>query len=188
MQLADKTTQNQTFGRVSPDVQPQPPPNHGKDLCETTVNNDNGCRCEDESVQHNEQSTSVGTTMMATHLQSELSGAQPSARSIGEDVADLLICVEEINRRLSDTSRSDKWHWRSRCNVAVFLLNRLADEARTAGVKVTVPAIEPKQGQPVLSHHPLVGPTSEYPPNSSAESSSELGEHVRKRVNHLYSS
>jgi hypothetical protein len=128
--------------------------------------------------------------MMAARSQSASSDTQtpPPARSIDDDVADLLICVEEIDRRLSDSSTSDNWQWRSRRNVAVFLLNRLAAEASIAGVKIDVTAIEPKQRQRVLARHPLVGPLSEYTQKTSTAISSVLGEHVRDHVNHLYSS
>lgn len=109
-------------------------------------------------------------------------------RSIGDDVADLLICVEEIDRRLSERSTTDKWQWRSRRNVAIFLLSRLADKANNAGIEVDVHAVAQEQRQRVLSGHPLVGPISEYTVNTSTAISSVLGQHVRNRLNHLHSS
>ncbi|MEO2024412.1 MAG: hypothetical protein ABGZ23_00870 [Fuerstiella sp.] len=135
-------------------------------------------------------STFVSIEVMKTRSQDAPTAANmpPPVRSIQQEVADLLICVEEIDRRLSDSPNSERWQWRSRRNVAVFLLNRLANEASDAGTKLDVRSISPEQRRRVLSDHPLVGPLSEYSPDTSTAISSLLGQHIRERVNHLQSS
>ncbi|MEO2014247.1 MAG: hypothetical protein ABGZ53_07715 [Fuerstiella sp.] len=112
----------------------------------------------------------------------------PPLRTIQQEVTTLLVCVEEIDHRLSASPNSERWQWRSRRNVAVFLLNRLADEASTADAKIDVQSISPEQRRRLLADHPLVGPLSEYSPNTSTAVSSLLGKNIRDRINHLHAS
>ena len=112
----------------------------------------------------------------------------PPVRSIQQKVTDLLVCVAEIDRRLLDCPNSERWQWRSRRNLAVFLLNRLADEASIAGATIDVRSISPEQRQRVLSDHSLVEPLSRYSPDTSPAISSLPGKNIRERLNHLHSS
>lgn len=70
----------------------------------------------------------------------------------------LLCCVEAIDRRLQDCRPEDRWHWTSRRNAALFLLNRLADSAAGRGIPVSVRQLSAAEREAIAAQHSLLAP------------------------------
>lgn len=70
----------------------------------------------------------------------------------------LLCCVEAIDRQLTCCRDEDRWHWQSRRNSAVFLLNRLADAASVQRTHIPIAHLSQQQRQHIARGHSLLCP------------------------------
>lgn len=70
----------------------------------------------------------------------------------------LLCCVEAIDHQLSVCRPEDRWHWQSRRNSAVFLLNRLADSAARRQTPMDIGQLPREQRQAIANSHSLLCP------------------------------
>lgn len=70
----------------------------------------------------------------------------------------LLCCVEAIDRELISCRDEDRWHWQSRRNSAMFLLNRLADAVIGHRTSIHIGHLSEQQRQDIARRHSLLCP------------------------------
>jgi len=80
------------------------------------------------------------------------------ANSGMSQVVTLLCCVEAIDHQLTVCRAEDRWHWQSRRNSAVFLLNRLADSAAVQRTHIDIGHLPPRQRRAIAERHSLLCP------------------------------
>lgn len=68
----------------------------------------------------------------------------------------LACCVEAIDDRIRSAPSHHLWHWNSRRNTAIFLLNRIADQIAVGTQTLELPRLTETQRRKIADNHSLL--------------------------------